>query len=370
MITAPNASIALPEATADALLRPLDALFDSLEGFFARDTSRVARRAPRVGVVEEMRLASDPAQRYFLFIPRGDSARRRIFVAIHGISRNADEHAAEFSRLAERHGLVIVAPLFDETRFPDYQRLGRSGKGERADLMLDRIVAEVAQLSGTDGTRFHLFGYSGGGQFAHRYALAHPERVVAYAIGAAGWYTLPDAAQKYPLGIRSTERLPDLAFDPRRFLAIPAAVFVGDRDVHDGTALRQSERLRAEQGENRHERGRTWIDAMTHAARSLAMETEFHFESLPRSPHCFLKSMRRGGLGERVVAWMFDRPQEVRPPLCGDVTLSLVPAFTAERIAPKAILSCKANGDPATGATMRASPAGASRIRTCAAGPP
>ena len=302
-----NSCPALPEAAADAFVRPLEALFAAFDALFGDDAARSARPEPQAGRVSEMRLASDPTQRYFLYIPRGDSGARRIFVTVHGISRNAEEHAQEFAELAERYGLVVVAPLFDEERYPDYQRLGRSGKGERADLMLDRIVAEAAHWSGADATRFHLFGYSGGGQFAHRYALARPERIATYAIGAAGWYTLPDATQKYPMGTRGSERLPDLQFDADRFLAVPAAVFVGERDVHDGTALRQSEQLRAEQGENRQERGRNWIEAMRRAARAGGHDTAFHFETLPKSPHCFIKSMRRGGLGERVLQWMFEQ---------------------------------------------------------------
>jgi pimeloyl-ACP methyl ester carboxylesterase len=308
MSAALNSCPALPEPATDALARTLESLFATFDSWLGHEAIGVARPAPQVGRVTEMRLASDPAQRYYLYIPRGDSGVRRLFVTVHGISRNAEEHALAFAALAERYGLVVVAPLFDEARYPDYQRLGRSGKGERADLMLDRIVAEAAHWSGADATRFHLFGYSGGGQFAHRYALARPERIAAYAIGAAGWYTLPDATQKYPMGTRASERLPDLRFDADRFLAVPAAVFVGERDVHDGTALRQSEQLRAEQGENRQERGRNWIEAMRRAARAGGHDTAFHFETLPRSPHCFAKSMRRGGLGERVLQWMFDLP--------------------------------------------------------------
>lgn len=389
MNVASNSCLAWPEAGAEAVARPLDALFAAVDAWFAAATAdaRAGRQAPQAGVVAEMHLADDARQRYFLYVPRGDSAGRRIFVAIHGISRNAEEHAREFSRLADRHGLVVVAPLFDEERFPDYQRLGRSGKGERADLMLDRIVAEAARICGADARRLHMFGYSGGGQFVHRYAMAHPERVAAYAIGAAGWYTLPDPVQKYPLGVGATTRLPDLRFDPERFLAVPAAVFVGDRDIHDGTALRQNERLRAEQGENRYERGLTWITAMANAARSRALDTEFHFESLPRSPHSFEKSMRRGGLGERVLTWMFERaikpaagdgrsgePPASAAPGVRAVSAAAWPAAHRAPIGAETHAGIRAIFGPAAGIAQ--APADDRRtaadrdVRTCAAGPP
>lgn len=377
-----NSSPALADSAAGALTSPLEVLLAALDAWREPEAFSCARRPPQAGVVNEMRLATDPNQRYFLYIPRGDTATRRIFVTVHGISRNAEEHAREFADLAERYGLVVVAPLFDEARYPDYQRLGRSGKGERADLMLDRIVAEAAHWSGADGRRFHLFGYSGGGQFAHRYAMAHPERVVSYAIGAAGWYTLPDADQKYPMGTRASERLPDLQFAADRFLTIPAAVFVGERDVHDGTALRQSEQLRAEQGENRHERGLNWIESMRRAAHAAGFDTAFHFESLPRSPHCFQKSMTRGGLGQRVLDWMFPQPS----PATRIVDMGTVETASAERdlhakpptgwratlatlIAAAARME-RVNGARAQEPSRDSSNASARPLRTCAAGPP
>lgn len=382
MNAASNSSPALAESAAEALAHPLESLLAALDAWREPDAFSCVRRAPQAGVVNEMRLATDPNQRYFLYIPRGDTAARKIFVSVHGISRNAEEHAREFADLAERYGLVVVAPLFDEARYPDYQRLGRSGKGERADLMLDRIVAEAAHWSGADGRCFHLFGYSGGGQFAHRYAMAHPERVTSYAIGAAGWYTLPDADQKYPMGTRASERLPDLQFEADRFLTIPAAVFVGERDVHDGTALRQSEQLRAEQGENRHERGLNWIESMRRAAHVAGFDTAFHFESLPRSPHCFQKSMKRGGLGQRVLDWMFPQPS----PATYLVDTGTIEATTPERTLPvtpysgwRATLATliaavprkeRAKGARASEPSGDSSNGSARPLRTCAAGPP
>lgn len=306
----------LPEPAQLHLAEPLNVLLAAIGLWLAGSPAVAAPTLPAVlpGVVQERRLPDDDGQRYFVYVPKSGGQNRPLFVTIHGISRNAREHAREFSRLADDYGVVVVAPLFDERRFPDYQRLGRSGRGERADLMLERIVADAARLSGARADKIHLFGFSGGGQFAHRYALAHPDRIAAYAVGAAGWYTFPESALQYPLGTGNSPRLPDLRFEPRDFLAVPAAVFVGERDIRAGRALRQSPHLSAEQGDNRYERGRSWITEMTLAAREHCLDTEFRFETLPQSPHSFLKSMRRGRLGERIFAWLFDAAEvDVRP---------------------------------------------------------
>jgi poly(3-hydroxybutyrate) depolymerase len=60
--------------------------------------------------------------------------------------------------------------------------------------MHERIVAEVLSLTNASPGPLHLSGYSGGGQFVHRFMLVHPGRVARVAVGAAGWYTFPDPA--------------------------------------------------------------------------------------------------------------------------------------------------------------------------------
>ncbi|MGH7960374.1 MAG: hypothetical protein ACRERD_00925, partial [Candidatus Binatia bacterium] len=127
-----------------------------------------------VATILDRTLAQEPEQQYFLYIPSTGSAGVPVFVTVHGISRNATQHMRHFAPLAEHYGVVLVAPLFPRDHFRDYQRLGRRGKGKRADHALDKIVTEVGSLTGATTDTLYLFGYSGGGQFVHRYALAHP----------------------------------------------------------------------------------------------------------------------------------------------------------------------------------------------------
>ena len=265
---------------------------------------------PPPGLVSRRQLTDDVLQTYFVYVPRRITPGAPLVVSMHGISRNADEHARRLAPLAERYGAVLVAPLFDAARFPDYQRLGRdilaSGpRGARADLMLERIVAEVARTTPADPARLYLFGFSGGGQFAHRFAMAYPDRVAAYAVGAAGWYTFPDATVAFPRGTRVKRCLSGVCLDPERYLRVPALVLVGERDIHEGTALRATAAVVAQQGESRLERGAHWVAAMQSAARGRGFDTRFEFATLARSSHSFTAAVRRGRLGERVFEWFF-----------------------------------------------------------------
>jgi poly(3-hydroxybutyrate) depolymerase len=267
------------------------------------------------GVVLDRTSNQDDDQQYFLYIPRKRGASASVFISVHGISGNAHEHATQFSPFAERYGVVLIAPLFPRERFPDYQRLARclpQNKSRRADHVLQRIVAEVGILTGANTSQLYLFGYSGGGQFVHRYAMVYPSQVARYVVGAAGWYTFPDTAVNYPRGIKPRAGLPDIQFDPCRFLAIPASVLVGERDVRAGTALNTSPRIEQQQGATRLERGRRWVHAMTEAAKHYHLDTRFDFHTLPDSGHSFRRSMKRGNMGTVVFERLFGSETDPR----------------------------------------------------------
>lgn len=269
----------------------------------AREEGPTHRPIP--GALSRMRLEADRQQIYYVYVPRLVMPGAPLVVAVHGISRNAREHAHELASFAEEYGAVLVAPLFDEERFPDYQRLGRPSRGQRADRTLDAIVAEVGRTTGADVRKLYLFGFSGGGQFVHRYAMAYPERVASYVVGAAGWYTFPDETLSYPRGTDTGRCFRDVCFEPQRYLQVPALVLVGERDVHEGVAMRHGSRVNEQQGDSRFERGERWIEAMSAAAREHGFDTRFEFASLPRSGHSFNRAAKRGGIGRRAFDWFF-----------------------------------------------------------------
>jgi pimeloyl-ACP methyl ester carboxylesterase len=248
---------------------------------------------------------ADPARRpYYLYIPARGGEGAPLFVAVHGLSRNVVEHATLFAGHCERAGAVLIAPLFDEERCSDFQRLGRTGHGPRCDHALDTIVEEVARRTGAVASPIHLFGFSGGAQFCHRYAMAHPHRVAGAALAAAGWYTFPDHRRRYPYGIASSRSLPNVHFDPEEFLRVPMTVIVGDRDVA-GEHLRSTDMVTKQQGRNRFARARNWVAAMRAAAARHRLESRVRLEVIPGGDHVFATLMQGSALGDRVFAALF-----------------------------------------------------------------
>jgi poly(3-hydroxybutyrate) depolymerase len=279
---------------------------------------------PRSRILQRV-LHADPAQRYLVYIPSSGASGAPLLVAVHGLGSNPRELARAFSNLCEARGVVLVAPVFTADRHADYQRLGRVGRGIRADVALDRCVAEVCSLTGADARQLHLFGYSGGAQFAHRYVMAHPHRVAHAVVASAGWYTFPDAQVRYPYGIRRHRSLPDVTFDPHEFLRVPTTVLIGDQDVGK-SKLRSTERLDAQQGTTRLDRARRWTAAMQAAAQSYGYESRVSSIEAPGMDHSFTKFCDQGQLAERV----FDALFGVAAPLAADPPPAPAPVVNTE----------------------------------------
>jgi pimeloyl-ACP methyl ester carboxylesterase len=250
------------------------------------------------------RLPRDPRIEYLAHVPPAAPASAQVAVAVHGISRNASEHLELFAPHAEAAGMALVAPIFPQATFGKYQRLAPKEPGLlRSDHALLRILDDVARTFDVDCDRVFLCGFSGGAQFAHRFAMAYPERVRSAVITAAGWYTLPTPELAYPLGIGPPPHGLGLSFDPERFLRARLQVLVGPRDVSRDWALRKTPQLDELQGLTRVERGQRWVAAMQDAARAIGIEApDIRFDLLPGGRHSFGKAMRRWGLGEATFA--------------------------------------------------------------------
>lgn len=237
----------------------------------------------------------DPGLTYFLHHPPGAGPTTPVIVSVHGISRNARAHVETFAPDAPRQDAVVVAPLFDEDRYSDYQRLGRRGRGARADLALDAILSEVGAITGTDTARFFLHGYSGGAQFAHRFALAYPDRVRALAVSSAGWYTMPDPDVGFPYGLARHKGLPDLRFQFLTFLRRQVLVLVGDRDTARDATLNKAPQIDKRQGRTRLARAKAWVESLNETCDRHGLAPSARLQLLADCAHSFEDSVGSDG---------------------------------------------------------------------------
>ena len=278
----------------------------SVQDHSAEPTTPEARRS----FVTRRVLASDRHLAYLAYVPEVRATEPRLVVSIHGANRNVDVHAQLLAAYAEMYGVVLLVPHFSATRYADYQRLGRVGRGKRADLALHRIIAEAAARNGIPGDRFHLFGFSAGAQFVHRYAMAYPHRVASAVIANARRFTMPDPKRRFPSGIRSTPKWPGLRFDPDAFLRVPMKVLVGAIEADDEliTLPRRTREPNSKRAVVRAERAREWVAAMQEASRERQIDSVVAYEELPDRIRSFRSSVLRAGLAERAFEAMFGPP--------------------------------------------------------------
>lgn len=247
------------------------------------------------------RLEGDALQEYYLYVPTTLRPLGDTLVAVHGISRNARDQAWALRAVAERFGMPLVAPLFDEVQGRGYQQL-RCAE-DRADLVLERIVAAVERDLQRPSGALWIWGYSAGAQFAHRFALNHPHRVAGLALGAAGWYTFPDPQRRFPEGLRGSRRHPHFHADLHGFLQLPVTVLVGSRDVVADPALRSTPGLVQRQGTHRLERARRWVAALRKAAAAHGSDALATLQILPGVAHDFDAAVD-AGLAQRLTDWI------------------------------------------------------------------
>lgn len=241
---------------------------------------------------------------YFCYLPN-QLQPGRAMISVHGISRNAQEHVQGFIAQAEKYGAIIIAPYFPRDNFRRYQRLGKSAHEGRADLAFDNIIQDVSEWLQQQFYPLRIFGFSGGGQFAHRYAMFYPKRVKRLVLAAPGWYTFPDPDRHYPLGLRSTKEWPKLSFSAERFLKIPTMVTVGEEDDLRDDDLNQEREIDALQGFNRIERGERWINAMRSMGRAFAVLTDFRFETVANASHAYESYQSHPAFSEQVFDFLF-----------------------------------------------------------------
>jgi pimeloyl-ACP methyl ester carboxylesterase len=160
--------------------------------------------------------------------------RYRLFVSVHGTMRDVGDYRDAFIDFAERHQVIILAPLFPAGitapgELSSYKMM-RAGT-LHYDAILLSMVDEMAQRYRLDCGRFGLFGFSGGGHFAHRFLYLHPERLSAVSIGAPGIVTLLDADHDFWVGVRDFEAVFAKPLDIDAIRRVDVQMVIGGDDT-------------------------------------------------------------------------------------------------------------------------------------------
>ena len=169
-----------------------------------------------------------------LHVPKSTPASERspLLVLIRGSTRR-DWMRDSFCDFAERTGTVLLVPLFSVGAAADDVHGFKwiDAHEVRYDLLLLDMIELAAEFRPLATNRFALFGYSGGGQFAHRFLYLHPHRLTALSIGAPGNVTLPDFVRPWSAGLRGLEERFGVEFNADAVQAVPIHLVVGGADT-------------------------------------------------------------------------------------------------------------------------------------------
>lgn len=189
------------------------------------------------GVTSFFASQTDQRFSYCLYVPtahQDETRRLPLVVIMHGTGRNAERYRTLCREFCEEHECVVVAPLFpagiaEEGDLHGFKRILRHGI--RYDRALLDIVDQVQARWRVDGSKFLLHGFSGGGQFSHRFAYLHPDRLRALSIGAPGRVTRIDPSTPWWLGTADVKELFGVDLDLDALRRVPVQMIVGTEDT-------------------------------------------------------------------------------------------------------------------------------------------
>ena len=203
-----------------------------------------------VGHIPHRMLQSDKRISYSLYVPsdhydgQGDS-KVPLLVFIHGTGRNLATVRFDLEAFADDVGCAVLAPLFpagleNSLDLDSYKLTGAAAL--RSDQALLAMMDEIERIwVGIETSKVYLMGFSGGGQFSHRFLYLHPERLLAVSVGAPGSVTLWDQQKDWPHGVKNMEAIFGRSLNLATIRNVPVHLVIGsaDDEVHGGADFTQ-----------------------------------------------------------------------------------------------------------------------------------
>ena len=236
----------------------------------------------------------DPRFSYCLYVPASfdaNPAEHTLIVAVHGTGRTMTTYRDGFAAFAQYNQCVVLAPLFPVGVLGDDYADGFKYLREgdiRYDLVLLAMIEEAGTRLGTSFGRFMLFGFSGGGHFAHRFFYLHPQRLRAVSIGSPGAVTLIDDQRDYWVGTRNFAELFGTPLDLPAMREVAVQLVVGAADIETWEIHYQPGNRNYMEGIN--EAGRTRIERNTALKHNLEQHgITVRQDIVPNVPHDGMK---------------------------------------------------------------------------------
>ena len=213
-----------------------------------------------------------------------------LLLVFHGLGHNADGYRDHARSLADRLCMLVVAPLFDEQRFPSWRYQGGGivdhGVVQPSNAWTGNVVLGIVDwVRRTEGRNldYYLLGHSAGGQFLSRVAAFVPTEAKRIVIANPSTYVFPSLTTAPPYGFGGVYSANDSVAELRRYLALPLTIFLGQEDTGDKD--RSDTPAALAQGGTRYDRGRNAYRAARDLARSRGWAFNWRLVEAPGVGH-------------------------------------------------------------------------------------
>lgn len=128
--------------------------------------------------------------------------------------------------------------MISSCRIAELVRHDRSGNGHVPATGVPGLET-VGDLGIVASERVLMMGFSASGQFTNRFAILHPERILAAAAGSPGGWPLAPVDRwqgevlNYNVGIADVGALTGINIDIAELRAVPLFLYMGDADTND-----------------------------------------------------------------------------------------------------------------------------------------
>jgi pimeloyl-ACP methyl ester carboxylesterase len=203
-------------------------------------------------------LAQAPAknQKNYLFVAPNNTGSTDDNIQTH--EESARKKMIGLGSFAEKLGTPLLQPVFPRpkenwklyTHALDRDTLLTQDQTlKRLDLqliaMIDDAIARLKVNKISLERKILMYGFSAAGMFTNRFALLHPERIRAAAIGSpGGWAIAPlkkyeNQTLRYPIGVSDvSDILKKSSFNARAFQSLNLYFFQGEKDTNDSLKFR------------------------------------------------------------------------------------------------------------------------------------
>jgi pimeloyl-ACP methyl ester carboxylesterase len=178
---------------------------------------------------------------YFWHVPPNAPTDRPVpvLIVLHGFGGQGQAFAQQFLPLADANNWLLVGPTFTYSSLTDPALTVSDDLAVAQQLLA--IFADVPRRSGlTVQNRALLLGFSRGASMVERFALLHPDLVLAVAALSGGAYTVPQSCitqngglepLPLPLGTADLQNRAGYPLDVQALRRVPFWLSVGAQDI-------------------------------------------------------------------------------------------------------------------------------------------